>query len=211
MTDIDSKESSEWKEPTVESLRKQVAELEIKAELPMKYKRMQHNAELQRQLAACEKERDEYLTECRTLTRQNGEWKEMVAACQQYLKDGETPAERMARYHHDIQGLLGQLGATLKERDEWKSWSRLNKNDPLREKLAASQAREQKMRECLERYCSDKCNAEYNPCEARKALSHHDLNTCPQCGGEADNGHDRCYPPTAYLCSKCQQLPSNPR
>jgi len=31
-----------------------------------------------------------------------------------------------------------------------------------------------------------------------------DLNTCPNCGGEADQGHDRCYPPTAYLCSKCQ-------
>ena len=32
------------------------------------------------------------------------------------------------------------------------------------------------------------------------------LNKCPQCGGEADNGHDRCYPPTAYLCSKCSEL-----
>ena len=33
-----------------------------------------------------------------------------------------------------------------------------------------------------------------------------DLSKCPQCGGEADNGHDRCYPPTAYLCSKCSEL-----
>lgn len=31
-----------------------------------------------------------------------------------------------------------------------------------------------------------------------------DLNTCPQCGGPADNGHDRCVPPSNYLCSKCQ-------
>lgn len=33
-----------------------------------------------------------------------------------------------------------------------------------------------------------------------------DLSKCPQCGGEADNGHDRCHPPTAYLCSKCSEL-----
>ena len=55
---------------------------------------------LKEQLAATEKERDEL--------------RQKIAECQQYLKDGETPAERMARYHHDIQGLLGQL-ATLKE------------------------------------------------------------------------------------------------
>lgn len=30
-----------------------------------------------------------------------------------------------------------------------------------------------------------------------------DLNTCPQCGGPADNGHDRCIPPSPYWCSKC--------
>ena len=30
-----------------------------------------------------------------------------------------------------------------------------------------------------------------------------DLSKCPQCGGPADNGHDRCHPPTAYLCSEC--------
>ena len=29
------------------------------------------------------------------------------------------------------------------------------------------------------------------------------LDTCPNCGGPADNGHDRCVPPTAYLCSAC--------
>jgi len=33
-----------------------------------------------------------------------------------------------------------------------------------------------------------------------------DLSICPQCGGEADNGHDRCYPPTAYHCSKCMDI-----
>lgn len=34
----------------------------------------------------------------------------------------------------------------------------------------------------------------------------HDLSKCPQCGGAADNGHDRDYPPTAYLCSECSEL-----
>lgn len=33
-----------------------------------------------------------------------------------------------------------------------------------------------------------------------------DLSKCPQCGGDADNGHDRCLPPSAYLCSKCSEL-----
>lgn len=30
-----------------------------------------------------------------------------------------------------------------------------------------------------------------------------DLNVCPGCGGEADNGNDRSYPPTPYFCTKC--------
>ena len=30
-----------------------------------------------------------------------------------------------------------------------------------------------------------------------------DLNKCPKCGGPADNGHDRCVPPSAYVCSCC--------
>lgn len=30
-----------------------------------------------------------------------------------------------------------------------------------------------------------------------------DLNRCPGCLGEADNGHDRCVPPSAYYCTKC--------
>lgn len=31
-----------------------------------------------------------------------------------------------------------------------------------------------------------------------------DLTKCPECGGAADNGHNRCYPPNAYYCSKCE-------
>lgn len=32
-----------------------------------------------------------------------------------------------------------------------------------------------------------------------------DLTKCPTCGGEADNGFDRCIPPSPYECSKCQE------
>jgi DNA-directed RNA polymerase subunit RPC12/RpoP len=31
-----------------------------------------------------------------------------------------------------------------------------------------------------------------------------DLTKCPECGGEADNGHDRCVPPNVYTCTKCE-------
>ena len=30
-----------------------------------------------------------------------------------------------------------------------------------------------------------------------------DLDTCPGCGGVADNGHDREFPPNPYYCTKC--------
>ena len=30
-----------------------------------------------------------------------------------------------------------------------------------------------------------------------------DLAKCPRCGGPADNGHDREFPPNPYLCTKC--------
>ncbi|MGW8177865.1 MAG: hypothetical protein ACWGQW_03610 [bacterium] len=33
-----------------------------------------------------------------------------------------------------------------------------------------------------------------------------DLNKCPECGGPADNGHDRCVPPNPYECSCCMDL-----
>ena len=31
------------------------------------------------------------------------------------------------------------------------------------------------------------------------------LDKCPECGGPADNGHDRCYPPEPYYCTKCME------
>lgn len=30
-----------------------------------------------------------------------------------------------------------------------------------------------------------------------------DLSKCPNCGGPADNGNDRCIPPNPYYCTKC--------
>jgi hypothetical protein len=35
-----------------------------------------------------------------------------------------------------------------------------------------------------------------------------DINVCPNCGGVADNGHDRCYPPNPYFCTKCDSSKS---
>lgn len=32
-----------------------------------------------------------------------------------------------------------------------------------------------------------------------------DLSKCPGCGGPADNGHDRCLPPSPYCCTKCEE------
>lgn len=34
-----------------------------------------------------------------------------------------------------------------------------------------------------------------------------DITKCPSCGGVADNGHDRCYPPNPYYCTKCSETP----
>lgn len=34
-----------------------------------------------------------------------------------------------------------------------------------------------------------------------------DLSKCPNCGGPADNGHDRCIPPNPYWCVKCETHP----
>jgi hypothetical protein len=43
--------------------------------------------------------------------------KAQLVACEKYLKEGETHAERMARYHHDMHRLMGQLATALNERD----------------------------------------------------------------------------------------------
>lgn len=37
-----------------------------------------------------------------------------------------------------------------------------------------------------------------SPLKLRKSLG-----VCPGCGGQADNGHDRCVPPSPYYCTKC--------
>jgi hypothetical protein len=37
-----------------------------------------------------------------------------------------------------------------------------------------------------------------------------DLDTCPGCGGVADNGHDREFPPNPYYCTKCIEQAEQP-
>lgn len=32
-----------------------------------------------------------------------------------------------------------------------------------------------------------------------------DLEWCPMCGGPADNGFDRCFPPNPYACTRCMR------
>jgi hypothetical protein len=39
--------------------------------------------------------------------------------------------------------------------------------------------------------------------EGSVELSGADIDKCPQCGGPADNGHDRELPPNPYVCTKC--------
>lgn len=39
--------------------------------------------------------------------------------------------------------------------------------------------------------------------ELHQAALREDLSKCPQCGGPADNGHDRELPPNPYHCTRC--------
>ncbi len=36
-----------------------------------------------------------------------------------------------------------------------------------------------------------------------------DITKCPGCGGDADNGYDRCLPPNPYYCMKCTEAFQN--
>lgn len=40
--------------------------------------------------------------------------------------------------------------------------------------------------------------------EVCEAPGEYDLTKCPGCGGPADNGHDRCVPPSPYFCTRCE-------
>jgi len=44
-------------------------------------------------------------------------------------------------------------------------------------------------------------------CKAYIGEPANDLTKCPKCGGPADNGIDRCDPPSAYECTKCAERP----
>lgn len=49
---------------------------------------------------------------------------------------------------------------------------------------------------------SDKCSG--GPISTGGMDPRDDLSKCPRCGGPADNGHSREYPPSAYWCTKCE-------
>lgn len=51
------------------------------------------------------------------------------------------------------------------------------------------------------------CECEFWEPEAAQSQEY-DINKCPGCGGEADNGHDREVPPNPYYCTKCEAAPS---
>jgi len=63
-------------------------------------------------------------------------------------------------------------------------------------------------KEDSDEYIHDRTAIAWNAWQARASLpsaqpQEPDINKCPSCGGEADNGHDRCYPPNPYYCTKC--------
>ena len=164
----------------IKLLRQRVAELEDQIDTGF-YGRM--SAKLQQQLAACEKERDHWkanhdnrVAAARLLHyrldlplervkayEKYVEMQDRLAECQQYLKDDETPAERMARYHHDIQGLLGQLATAKEQRDE------------LRDALSTLLSLEEE---------SLRGDDDIDVCleirVAREALTHQAFSTCPK-------------------------------
>jgi len=45
---------------------------------------------------------------------------------------------------------------------------------------------------------------------AALAQAEPELSRCPQCNGPADNGFDRSFPPSPYLCKKCMAEPVGP-
>ena len=49
------------------------------------------------------------------------------------------------------------------------------------------------------------CECAITALRERLAETANDLTRCPNCGGPADNGHDREVPPNPYWCSKCTE------
>ena len=49
------------------------------------------------------------------------------------------------------------------------------------------------------------CESTIDALRERLAETTDDLTRCPNCGGPADNGHDREVPPNPYWCSKCTE------
>ena len=77
----------------------------------------------------------------------------------------ESNFELMQEAYNTGQAAQAEQAETIAQLEHALVSEAVNKKDY--EQLEANNA---KLRECLERYCGDKCNAEYNPCEAREAL-----------------------------------------
>lgn len=109
--------------------------------------------------------------------------------------------DRLAKVD-DWRGRAEELKA---ERDEARA-----REEQLREALYHESAPAGPCESCREklctRFCSCGCHAPIEPgcvaCGKLDCLDH-----CPGCGGVADQGHDRCVPPSPYHCSKCDPPP----
>lgn len=49
----------------------------------------------------------------------------------------------------------------------------------------------------------------YDVLQIKHVASTVDLTKCPRCKGPADNGNDRCVPPSPYLCTRCTERSDN--
>jgi chromosome segregation ATPase len=83
----------------------------------------------------------------------------LVADCAEYLKDGETPRQRMDRDHADVLSLMAMLAKDRQERDDARA-----EIARLRREVAAAEAA------ALER--AEKAEAEVARCHARLEIDH---------------------------------------
>jgi hypothetical protein len=117
-----------------------------------------------------------------------------LEAMRRAVPTGEITLMDWMKANHDLE-------AALAEHDKNLAWFKERKaNWDLQRKLAEEPQERDRLRqeEALQRF------TDVNQ-ELEAALA--DLSHCPQCGGPADNGHDRSIPPSPYFCTKCMAEP----
>lgn len=130
-------------------------------------------------------------------------------------------------YAPDLQDTRAELAAIREENQpNWDALGKFileyqNERRDLNTKLATALAEVERLREELEFY-ADRASYLHSGgmfpvvydagARARRALKSEpsekeqpDPFRCPECGGHADNGHDRELPPNPYLCTKCSK------